>query len=185
MAARHGQPGRQAAERRDQVRRVAESSRVGMGPLGPDRRRRGRRHRGAQEGRWTGAAGPRQREPAPDAPAPQPRRRVPPVDLPPRHRVGETLVRGRDDPRRAEARRQQGLHDRCRDRYVRAGRRDRRRIVRAGLTTPIGRHIAQARALFLARHGRNIGSLTRSSVRSSMALALPNRFTEGIAKESR
>ena len=34
----------------------------------------------------------------------------------------------------AEARRQHGLHDGCCDRDVRAGRRDRHRIVRAGLT---------------------------------------------------
>src|SRR6476620_10352631 len=33
-------------------------SRVGMGLLRPDRRRRGRRHRGAQDGGWAGAAGP-------------------------------------------------------------------------------------------------------------------------------
>jgi dihydrofolate reductase len=59
---------------------------------------------------------------------------VPPVGLPPRHRVGQTPVLGRHHPLRAEARRQQGLDYWSRDRYVRAGRRDRHRILRAGLS---------------------------------------------------
>jgi hypothetical protein len=50
-----------------------------------------------------------------------------------RHRVGKAFVLGRHHPLRAEARRQQGLHNWSRDRHVRAGRRDRHRIVRAGL----------------------------------------------------
>ena len=65
---------------------------AGVEQLGPDRGRRGRRHRGAQAGGRTGAAGPRQREPDPDASAPQPRRRVPPVGLPGRHRLGQAPV---------------------------------------------------------------------------------------------
>ena len=54
--------------------------------------------------------------------------------FPARHRVGQAPVLGGHHPLRAEARRQQGLHHRSRDRHVRAGRRDRHRIVRAGLT---------------------------------------------------
>ena len=88
----------------------------------------------AQEGRWTGAPGARQREPDPDADAPQPRRRVPPVGLSRRHPVGQTPFPGRHHPLGAEAPRQQGLNNRSRDRHVRAGRGDRHRIVRAGLS---------------------------------------------------
>ena len=72
-------------------------------------------------------------EPHPDAAAPQPGRPVPPVGLPPGHRVGQTPVLGRHHPLGAEARRQHGLHHRRRDRYLRAGGRDRHRNVRAGL----------------------------------------------------
>src|SRR6266545_7811230 len=53
-----------------------------MERVGPDRGRRGRRDRGAQEGRWAGAAGAWQREPDPDALAPQPRRPIQPMGLP-------------------------------------------------------------------------------------------------------
>src|SRR6266545_8209127 len=134
LAARPRGGRRQAIQRGHEVRRVAESSHAGVEQLGPDRGRRGRRPRGAQEGRWARAAGAWQREPDPDAVAPQPCRPVPPVGLPPRHRVGQTPVLGRHHPLRAEARRQQGLHHWSRDRYVRASRRDRHRIVRAGLT---------------------------------------------------
>ena len=81
LAERRGRCGRQAAERRHQVRRVAESAHAGVGQLGPDRRRRGRRRRGAQGGRRARTAGARQREPDPDAVAPQPGRRVPAVGL--------------------------------------------------------------------------------------------------------
>src|SRR5215217_8167424 len=134
LAACLGGSRRQAIERRYQVRRVAESSHAGVEQLGPDRGRCGRRYRGAQAGRRAGAAGAWQREPDPDAVAPQPCRPVPPVGLPPRHWVGQAPVLGRHHPLRAEACRQQGLHYWSRDRYVRAGRRDRHRIVRAGLT---------------------------------------------------
>ena len=48
-------------------------------------------------------------------------------------RVGQAPVRGRHHPLRPEARRQHGLHHGRRDRYLRAGRRDRDRIVRLGL----------------------------------------------------
>ncbi len=44
------EPGAKPAERRHQVRRVAEPARAGVEQLGADRRRRGRRHRGAQAG---------------------------------------------------------------------------------------------------------------------------------------
>src|SRR5687768_15405799 len=44
-----------------------------------------------------------------------------------------SVVLGRHHPLRAEARRQQGLHHWSRNRDVRAGRRDRHRIVRARL----------------------------------------------------
>ena len=64
----------------------------------------------------------------------KPCRRVPPVGLPPPHRIGQTPVLGRHHPRRAEACRQHDLHHWSSDRYVRASRRDRHRIVRAGLT---------------------------------------------------
>ncbi len=122
-----GRAGRQTAERRHQVRRVAGSSRAGVGALGTDPGRCGPTHRGAQAGRWARPAGVRQREPDPDTPAPQRRRPVPPVGLPRRCRLGETSVLGRRHPRRAQARRQHGLHHGSRDRYVRAGRRDRQR----------------------------------------------------------
>ena len=47
---------------------------------------------------WPGTAGARQRETDPDAAAPQPGRRVPPVGFPARHRVGQAPVRGRHMP---------------------------------------------------------------------------------------
>ena len=50
LAERRRRAGREAAERRHQVRRVAEPARAGVEQLGADRRRRGRRHRGAQAG---------------------------------------------------------------------------------------------------------------------------------------
>ena len=56
------------------------------------------------------------------------------VGLPPGHRVGQTAARRRHLPLRPEARRQQGLHHRGRDWYLRARGRDRHRIVRTGLT---------------------------------------------------
>ena len=80
------------------------------------------------------AAGAWQREPDPDAVAPRPCRPVPPVGIPPRHWVGQTPVLGRHHPLRAEARRQQGLDHWSCDGYVRAGRRGRHRILRAGLS---------------------------------------------------
>ena len=46
-----GGGGRQAAERRHQVRRVARRPDAGVGQLGPDRGRRGRGRRGAEAGR--------------------------------------------------------------------------------------------------------------------------------------
>ena len=46
----HRRPRRQAAERRDQVRRVAESARARVEQLGAARGGRGRRRRGAQAG---------------------------------------------------------------------------------------------------------------------------------------
>ena len=79
----------------------------------------------------------------------KPRRPVPPVGLPPGHRVGQTPVRRRHHRLRAEARRQQDVHHGSRDGDVRTSRRDRHRIVRAGLTairwrgfcvTVVGRH---------------------------------------------
>src|SRR6266540_5003593 len=121
LATRAGGSLRQTVERRHQVRRVSGSSHAGVGPLGADRGRRRRRRHGAQDGRWTRATGAWQREPDPDALAPHPCRPVPPVGLPPRHRVRKTPVLGRHHPLRAEARRQQGLQHWSRDRYLRAG----------------------------------------------------------------
>jgi hypothetical protein len=93
-------------------------------------------------------------EPDPDAVAPQPCRRVPPVGLPARHRVRKAPVLRRHHPLGAEARRQQGLHHRSRDRDVRAGRRGRHRIVRAGLTP---RTRTPARALTPRGWGQILG----------------------------
>ncbi len=78
----------------DATKYVASRSQPAVEQLGSPRGRSGRRHRGAEEGRRARAAGAWQREPGPDALTPQPRRRVPAVGLPPRHRVGQAPVLG-------------------------------------------------------------------------------------------
>ncbi|MEX2624804.1 MAG: hypothetical protein WD651_13880 [Acidimicrobiia bacterium] len=55
------------------------------------------------------------------------------LGLPPRDWIGQTPVLGRHHPLRAEARRQQSLHHWSRDRYLRAGWRDRHRNLRPGM----------------------------------------------------
>jgi dihydrofolate reductase len=60
---------------------------------------------------------------------------IQPVGLPARHRIGQAPVLGRHRPFGPEAGRQQGLDHGSRDGHVRAGRRDRHRIV---LTSPDG-----------------------------------------------
>src|SRR5215213_39977 len=82
LAARPGGGRGQVFERRHQVRRVTEPSHAWVEQLGPDRGRRGRRHRGSQAGRGARAAGAWQWGPDPDAVAPQPHRPISFVDLP-------------------------------------------------------------------------------------------------------
>jgi dihydrofolate reductase len=72
--------------------------------------------------------------------------------FPPRHRIGQTPVLRRHHPVRTEARGQQGLHHWRRDRYVRAGRRDRHGIVR-GLT-PLGTRTEHLSGAFIRVRAR-------------------------------
>ena len=125
LAVRRG-PDRRPAQQHPQARRLDDARPGGLEQLDPDR---GDVAEYVAELKRAGRPrdpGPRQPRPHPDAARARPHRRVPAVDLPRGARHRQAPLRRRHDPRRAEARRQQGIEDRRHDQHLRARGRDRR-----------------------------------------------------------